>query len=67
MRAAASPEPGVSRHLSGAERLVPEDALNGVVSELFARAQGRSPDSVHITVERVPAGAFLFTQSAASP
>ena len=56
MRASASPVPGVSRHLSGAERLVPDDALDGVVSELFTRAQGRSPDCVQITVERVPAG-----------
>ena len=60
MRASASPEPDGSRHLSGAERLVPEDALNGVVSELFARAQGRSPDTVQITVERVPAGVCVY-------
>ena len=59
MRAAASPEPGVSRHLSGAERLVSQSALDGVVQELLARSQSRSPDTVQITVERVPAGACV--------
>ncbi len=49
-----------ARHLSGAERLVPETRVEGVVQEMLARAQGRSPDSIQITCERVPASVCCF-------
>lgn len=56
MRAAAgaSHEEG-GRHLSGAERLVPREAVTRVTRELYGRAeaQGLEPDYLRLTVERV--------------
>lgn len=55
MRAAAEGT-GRPKHLSGAERLVSETGMEAVVQAMLARAQGRSPDKIQITIERVPSG-----------
>jgi 6-carboxyhexanoate--CoA ligase len=59
MRAAAggAHEDG-GRHVSGAERLVPENEVETVALELMARARNRAdaPDFVQVTVERISAG-----------
>ena len=49
-----------SRHLSGAERLVPADAVETVTAELLARALRSSPGAVNLKVEEVLVDQIIF-------
>jgi len=50
------------RHLSGAERLVPEEKIDGTVQELVKRARGKGtdPDQIVVTIDSLQ-GTFIRT------
>ena len=62
MRAAGSID-GLTRHLSGAERLIEEAQVPTAVSEMLARAAAKHPESFNIAAEAVPDGACQHVQA----
>ncbi len=53
MRASDTPH-HVTRHLSGAEKLVEDNLVHTTVGDMVTRAKGKHPDQIQIRLERVP-------------